>query len=128
MGELGGTMLTIDHVQMAAPAGCEEAARAFYGALLGLAELAKPGDTLGNGGAWFRAGDRELHVGVDSDFRPAQKAHVGLATPDRASLEALAERIEAAGHRLRWDTRLAGVRRFFVDDPWGNRVEILTRA
>lgn len=120
-------MLTIDHVQVAAPAGCEPAARNFYGRLLGLAELAKPGDTLGNGGAWFRAGDRELHVGVDIDFRPAQKAHVGLAAADRSALEALAARLQEAGHRVRWDTRLTGVRRFFVDDPWGNRVEILAR-
>ncbi|MDP2315204.1 MAG: VOC family protein [Pseudomonadota bacterium] len=120
-------MLTIDHVQVAAPTGCEAAARAFYGGLLGLAELAKPGDTLGNGGAWFRAGDRELHVGVDLDFHAAHKAHVGLAATDRAALDALAERLHAAGHTVRWDTRLAGVRRFFVADPWGNRVEILTR-
>ncbi|MDP2304989.1 MAG: VOC family protein [Pseudomonadota bacterium] len=120
-------MLTIDHVQVAAPTGCEAAARSFYGRLLGLAELAKPGDTLGNGGAWFRAGDRELHVGVDPEFRPAHKAHVGLAAADRAALEALAERLSGAGHPVKWDTRLIGVRRFFVDDPWGNRVEILAR-
>jgi catechol 2,3-dioxygenase-like lactoylglutathione lyase family enzyme len=113
-------------VQIAAPAGCEPAARAYFSGLLGLIELPKPGDA-GAGGAWFRVDERELHVGVDPAFRAAGKAHVGLAVADVAALEALAERLAGAGYPVRWNTGLPGVRRFFTEDPWGNRLELLAR-
>jgi hypothetical protein len=40
-------------------------------------------------------------------------------------LEALAERLTAAGASVRWDQALPGERRFYTDDPWGNRIEFL---
>jgi catechol 2,3-dioxygenase-like lactoylglutathione lyase family enzyme len=105
-------------VQVAAPPGCEEAARAFYGDLLGLTEVDKPEPLRGRGGVWFE----QLHVGVEPDFAPARKAHPALRVDD---LDAVAERLAAAGERVDWDEALPDVRRFYTADPWGNRVEIL---
>jgi catechol 2,3-dioxygenase-like lactoylglutathione lyase family enzyme len=119
-------ILGLDHVQVAAPPGCESEARRFYGALLGLAELEKPAALRGRGGAWFRAGTQELHVGVADPFTPAVKAHPALrVAPD--ALDGLAERLTAAGARVSWDAALPRERRFFTEDPWGNRIELLAR-
>jgi catechol 2,3-dioxygenase-like lactoylglutathione lyase family enzyme len=113
------------HVQIAAPAGCEEAARAFYGELLGLAEVPKPKPLLARGGAWFALADhRELHVGVELPFAPARKAHPALTVESRAALDALAGELARHGHEPRWDDDLPGVARFYVDDPFGNRLEL----
>jgi catechol 2,3-dioxygenase-like lactoylglutathione lyase family enzyme len=65
--------MQLDHVQVAIPAGGEADARRFFSEVLGLAELAKPAQ-LGPGGCWFQLGDRQLHIGVDPDFRAARKA------------------------------------------------------
>ncbi len=118
-------MLAIDHVQIAAPSGCEEAARVFFGKLLGLPERSKEGETRASGGVWFRTGSIELHVGVQDNFLPATKAHVALRTADEHALERLADRLAAAGYPVSWDGRLPGVRRFFTTDPWGNRMELM---
>jgi catechol 2,3-dioxygenase-like lactoylglutathione lyase family enzyme len=114
----------LDHVQVAAPSGCEAAARRFYGELLGLAELEKPPALAGRGGAWFACGAQQLHVGVAEPFAPATKAHPALRVRE-SGLDPLAERLQAAGHEVRWDTEIAGRRRFFTADPWGNRLELL---
>ena len=111
----------IDHVQVAGPAGCEDEARAFYGGLLGLAEIPKPEALAGRGGCWFRAGAQELHVGVEEPFAPARKAHPGLVADD---LEALAEKLGGAGHEVAFDGAIPGSKRFHVADPFGNRLEI----
>jgi GNAT superfamily N-acetyltransferase len=110
----------IDHVQVAAPAGGEDAARAFYGTLLGLPEVPKPEPLRACGGVWFAVGDQELHVGIDGAFAPARKAHPALAVPCAGDLSVLAARLEAAGRELAWDGP-----RFYVDDPFGNRLELL---
>jgi GrpB-like predicted nucleotidyltransferase (UPF0157 family) len=118
----------LDHVQIAAPPGCEADARRFYGGLLGLAELDKAPALAARGGAWFALGDgRQLHVGVEEDFVPARKAHPALRVAG-GSLEALAERLLEAGCQIRWDDALPGVARFYVEDPWGNRLELLATA
>lgn len=110
----------IDHVQVAAPAGCEDEARAFYGALLGLEELPKPEPLRANGGCWFRAGAQELHVGVEEPFAPARKAHPGFVVAD---LGALAARLRAAGIDVARDDSIAGTERLHAADPFGNRLE-----
>ena len=116
-------MLTgLHHVQLACPAGSEDALRAFYGGVLGMTELAKPPVLAARGGAWFRSGGAEIHCGVEADFRPARKAHPGLLTAD---LEALAAACEAAGHPVEWDPHFPGHRRLYVADPVGNRLELL---
>jgi catechol 2,3-dioxygenase-like lactoylglutathione lyase family enzyme len=116
----------LDHVQVAAPPGCEAEARGFYGALLGLAEVEKPEPLRARGGAWFALGrgGQQLHVGVEEDFAPARKAHPALAV-DAATFDALAERLLGAGVEVRWDDSIPGTRRFYADDPWGNRRELV---
>jgi catechol 2,3-dioxygenase-like lactoylglutathione lyase family enzyme len=111
----------IDHVQVAAPPGCEAEARAFYGELLGLEELPKPEPLAARGGCWFRAGAQELHVGVEDTFAPARKAHPGLVVDD---LDALAERLRAEGIEVADDDSIPGVRRAHTADPFGNRLEL----
>ena len=111
----------IEHVQVAAPAGCEDAARAFYGAVLGLDEIPKPAALAARGGCWFRAGAQELHVGVEEPFAPARKAHPGLVADD---LDALARRLRDGGHEVAFDDAIPGAKRFHVADPFGNRLEI----
>jgi len=115
----------IDHMQVAAPPGSEREARGFYGRLLGLPELEKPEELRARGGVWFAAGAQELHVGVAEDFTPATKAHPGLRAGSEAELDALAEVLVTAGADVHWDDRIAGRRRFFTADPWGNRIEVL---
>jgi catechol 2,3-dioxygenase-like lactoylglutathione lyase family enzyme len=118
------TIVGLDHVQLAAPAGCEEAARRFYGEVLGLAELEKPEALRGRGGAWFRCGSQQLHVGVAGDFTPAAKAHPALAVA-AGDLDGLAQRLREAGHEVRWDDAIPELRRCYTADPWGNRIELV---
>ncbi|HEX4627081.1 MAG TPA: VOC family protein [Solirubrobacteraceae bacterium] len=114
----------LDHVQLAAPPGCEADARRFFGDLVGLEELEKPEPLRAGGGAWFRVGAQQLHVGVAEPFAPARKAHPALRVrPD--ALDDLAERLTAAGVEVRWDDALPGARRFYANDPWGNRLEFV---
>jgi catechol 2,3-dioxygenase-like lactoylglutathione lyase family enzyme len=112
----------IHHVQVAIPAGGEDRARAFYGDLLGLREIAKPANLAKRGGCWFETGNLQLHLGVDAAFIPARKAHVAFAVDDLAAVRA---RLAAAGIATVEDEPLPGYGRFYVDDPFGNRVELL---
>jgi catechol 2,3-dioxygenase-like lactoylglutathione lyase family enzyme len=115
----------LDHVQVAAPPGCEAEARGFYGRLLGLPELEKPAALAARGGAWFACGAQQLHVGVAQDFTPAGKAHPALAVDAVTALDVLADRLTSAGAAVHWDDELPGVRRFYTEDPWGNRIELI---
>jgi catechol 2,3-dioxygenase-like lactoylglutathione lyase family enzyme len=110
----------IDHVQIAAPRGCEADARRFFGSLLGLEEIEKPEPLRSRGGCWFRIGSRQLHIGVEEPFQPAIKAHPAFVVGD---VEAVFAALEQAGVRCIWDEALGGVRRFYANDPWGNRLE-----
>jgi len=114
----------IHHVQLAMPRGEEDRARAFYADLLGLAEIPKAASLAERGGLWFRIGTLELHLGIEDDFRPAKKAHPGLLVDDLASL---VTRLEAAGYATRPDHLLEGYDRAYVNDPFGNRIELLER-
>lgn len=118
------SITALDHVQLAMPAGEEDRARAFYGKILGLTELEKPAQLAGRGGAWFGNGGVEVHLGVEDDFRPARKAHPAFNVRDLASLR---RRLEEAGIPVRDDDQLPGFSRIFVDDPFGNRIELLQR-
>jgi len=111
-------------VQVAAPSGCEAQARWFYGTLIGLPELEKPEPLRARGGAWFSLGDAQLHIGVEESFAPALKAHPAVRFSED-ELHAVAERLTEAGAPVRWDKELPRIRRFFTDDPWGNRLELL---
>ena len=109
-------------MQLAMPAGREEAAREFYGRLLGIPEVPKPPELARRGGAWFEKGDVRIHLGVDPDFRPARKAHPGLRVRDLFTLVAT---LRDAGYEIAEDDSLAGVRRVFIADPFGNRLELI---
>lgn len=113
---------SIDHVQIAAPPGCEPAAREFYGAILGMKELEKPPALRARGGCWFQCGQHQLHVGVEQNFRPARKAHPALAV---ARLDELREALVARGVPIVEDDNVPDIRRFYAEDPWGNRLEFI---
>lgn len=119
--------ITLDHVQLTAPPGCEAAAREFYGRLLELPEIEKPPGLRADGGAWFALGSGQIHIGVEREFVPARKGHPALRV-NGERLDALAARLAESGAPVDWDQRIGGVRRFFTSDPWGNRVEFLARA
>ena len=113
---------TIDHVQLAMPPGMESEARAFYEGILGIPEVAKPENLAKRGGCWFVRGALKVHLGVEQDFRPARKAHPALLVEDLPSLKVL---IEAAGYSLRMDEPVEGYDRIYVEDPFGNRIELM---
>ena len=112
----------IDHIQLAAPKGCEDAARRFYGEILGLREMEKPESLRTRGGCWFQCGAQQLHIGVEADFRPAKKAHPAFAAEDLGKLR---ESLQAHGIAIKDDDAIPGTRRFFAEDPWGNRLEFV---
>jgi catechol 2,3-dioxygenase-like lactoylglutathione lyase family enzyme len=118
-------VLALDHVQVAAPTGCEAEARRFFGDLLGLPEIDKPAVLRARGGVWFALGEQQLHVGVEEPFSPSHKAHLGLRVAPR-KLDSLADRLRAAGAQVAWDDALPGSRRFYTEDPWGNRLEFVS--
>ncbi|HEX7005005.1 MAG TPA: VOC family protein [Trueperaceae bacterium] len=113
---------SLDHVQLAMPAGREEQARAFYRDLVGLEELVKPEQLRSRGGVWFSLGAQQLHLGVEEGFRPARKAHPAIRCGD---LEELSRRLLDSGFQLEWDANLPGETRFYTHDPFGNRLEFL---
>ena len=112
----------IDHVQLAMPRGGEDAARAFYRDLLGMSEEAKPAELAARGGCWFRSGAVRVHLGVDADFRAAQKAHPALRVD---GFEGMVAGLQAAGCAVREDGDFEGAARVYVDDPFGNRLELI---
>lgn len=113
---------SLDHVQLAMPKGREQEARQFYAALLGLPETPKPSQLAQRGGCWFERGSVKVHLGVEADFRPARKAHPAFLVDDLASL---VERLAKAGHPASHDEPLQGCTRVFIDDPFGNRIELI---
>lgn len=118
-------ILSIDHIQIAMPAGEEDRARAFYVQLLGFTEIPKPPDLAKRGGAWFQSEGVQLHLGVEAEFRAARKAHPAFIVDD---LEALITNLQNAGYRT--DTTqpaLDGYKRAHIFDPFGNRIELMER-
>ncbi len=112
----------LDHVQLAMPPGEEAAADAFYGEILGFDVLAKPEPLASRGGRWFVSGGVQVHLGVEEDFRPARKAHPALRVD---GFDDLLDVLNDSGQTWRFDDELPEVRRIYVDDPFGNRLEII---
>jgi catechol 2,3-dioxygenase-like lactoylglutathione lyase family enzyme len=119
------TVTALHHIQLAMPRGREAEARAFYTTILGFSELTKPEHLAKRGGAWFRAGSAEVHLGVEDDFRAAKKAHPALLVDDLSQMLA---RCSAAGVEVTTDQPLPGHERAYVADPFGNRIELLQRS
>jgi len=116
------TILQIDHIQLAMPAGGEEKARHFYATALGLDEVQKPAHLAKRGGCWFERGPVRVHLGVDPDFHAAKKAHPAFVVSD---LDTLCDRLQTLGYTLTDDQPLQGFRRTYVADPFGNRIELM---
>ncbi|HWG73058.1 MAG TPA: VOC family protein [Acidimicrobiales bacterium] len=115
----------IDHVQLAMPAGREADAEAFYCGLLGFTVRPKPEPLASRGGRWFVSGPVQVHLGVEKDFRPARKAHPALRVDE---FDDLFRRLDESRATWYWDEDLPGVRRLYVDDPFGNRIELIDNA
>lgn len=112
----------IDHVQLAMPPGGEDAARAFYCGVLGLNEVEKPMPLAARGGCWFELRPVRLHLGVEQEFRPARKAHPALLVDD---LPRFIATLQARGLAVREDNALPHLPRANIDDPFGNRIELV---
>ncbi|MBL1436141.1 MAG: VOC family protein [Rhodobacteraceae bacterium] len=117
-------IIGIDHIQLAMPEREEPRARAFFEGVLGMPEIAKPESLKGRGGCWFVCGSQELHVGVEHGFHPARKAHPAFLVKDISVLQA---RLKKAGVDIRHQPPLPNAMRIFVDDPFGNRIELIER-
>jgi catechol 2,3-dioxygenase-like lactoylglutathione lyase family enzyme len=115
----------IDHVQLAMPAGGEARATEFYEGLLGIPRVTKPANLAGRGGCWFESPAARIHLGVEEDFRPARKAHPALLVEGLAEL---VETLARSGATLRSGEPLEGYEHIYVDDPFGNRIELLEPA
>ncbi len=115
-------VIRLEHVQLAMPAGREDEATAFYEGLLGISRVPKPDHLAARGGCWFETDGLKVHLGVESDFRPAKKAHPAFIVSD---VQALSEAIASAGHDVVDDEPLHGYTRVYVNDPFGNRIELM---
>jgi catechol 2,3-dioxygenase-like lactoylglutathione lyase family enzyme len=118
-------IVRLDHVQLAMPAGREAEAEAFYSGLLRLARLPKPAPLAARGGCWFGGGAVSLHLGVEEDFRPARKAHPALVVRD---LPALERALRDAGVEVRPNAERPPGTGAYVDDPFGNRIELIAAS
>ncbi len=117
-------VVAIDHVQLAMPPGAEaeERAQAFFEGVLGLPRVTKPKELASRGGCWFERGTVRVHLGVEEDFRPARKAHPALVV---THLDELCRQLDRAGHPTRRAEDVPGRPQWYVDDPFGNRIELI---
>ena len=115
-------IVRVDHVQLAMPPGGEALARVFFTDILGIPEVPKPPELAQRGGCWFERGALKIHLGVEADFRPARKAHPALEVED---LPQLIRALKEHGRAVKEDEPLEGFYRVYVDDPFGNRIELL---
>ncbi|PEE40563.1 VOC family protein [Bacillus pseudomycoides] len=119
---MAGYIQGIDHVQVAAPVGCEEEARDFYGNKIGLEEIPKPEELRKRGGCWFRCGNQEIHIGVEQTFSPAKKAHSAFYVQ---GIDEFKEKLIEQGIQVIDDYARPDIIRFYVSDPFGNRLEFM---
>jgi catechol 2,3-dioxygenase-like lactoylglutathione lyase family enzyme len=114
--------LELQHVSIPMPPDGHDAARAFYGGLLGLEERDVPPKLDGSELIWFRVGaELELHL-FDSDESVPRSQHFCLRLVE--GLDELRARLEAAGVEVRGTQEIVGRPRFMCRDPFGNRVEL----
>jgi catechol 2,3-dioxygenase-like lactoylglutathione lyase family enzyme len=120
-------IVRLDHVQLAMPPGreAEAEAEAFYAGLLGLTRRPKPEPMAARGGCWFESGAVALHLGVEEEFRPARKAHPALVVRELPALQAA---LQAAGVEVRPNPDAEPGRGAYVDDPFGNRIELIAEG
>jgi catechol 2,3-dioxygenase-like lactoylglutathione lyase family enzyme len=118
-----GKVVKLQHASIPMPAGGIERARAFYGGKLGLEE--KPVPSALNAGeiVWFRlgGGDHELHVFTETDDIRSSGQHLCIQVDDIAAWR---ESLAASGVAIEETDPIVNRPRFFVKDPFGNRIEI----
>ena len=112
-------------MQIAIPPGGEDRARAFYGGMLGLSEVDKPQTMAERKSIWFAAGSVNLHLGIETDFHAAKRAHPALVVE---GLDEILSSCERAGLYVKPDVSFNGFRRVHIFDPFGNRLEFMQRA
>jgi catechol 2,3-dioxygenase-like lactoylglutathione lyase family enzyme len=118
-------IVEINHVNVIVPKPLEDAAKHFYGSVLGLKEIPKPKESQGRGGAWYDVGSVQLHLSVRPEDSNASKGHVCYTVADVTSAE---QNLRAAGVKVIPDDQpIAGRPRFYVRDPGGNLIEIAQR-
>jgi len=117
-------IVAIEHVQLAMPESEEQKPRNFYSGVLGIPERAKPPELARRGGAWFEDGGLKIHLGVEGGFQPARKADPALLVEGFADLK---ERLKAAGCPV-IEEPMAGYRRIYTEDPFGNRLELMEKS
>lgn len=115
----------LHHIQLAMPQGGEAVAEGFYSGILGMVPVPKPAVLAGRGGVWFESGTIRLHMGVETPFTPACKAHPAFEVAD---LDHVTAQLHAAGIATSKDQDLPGIRRIYINDPFGNRIELLERV
>jgi catechol 2,3-dioxygenase-like lactoylglutathione lyase family enzyme len=112
--------VALHHINVTVPGNAEEAAKHFYRQIFGFEEIYKP-DASRSRGAWYRLGAVQLHLSIE-DAQPLSRRHVCYQVRDVAAAE---RHFRDAGIEILDDERpLAGVQRFFMRDPGGNRIEI----
>ncbi|AXC50966.1 glyoxalase [Paracoccus suum] len=114
--------MAIHHVQLAMPRGGEGSARRFYVQVSGLTEIENPDTLQGRGGVWFFRPGVQVHLGLEEPFSPARKAHPAFQV---ASLQQTEQHLANLGLEFHRDVDLPKIRRIYVDDPFGNRIELL---
>jgi catechol 2,3-dioxygenase-like lactoylglutathione lyase family enzyme len=112
----------IDHIQLAAPKGSEDTARKFFKDILGFDEVEKPEELKKRGGVWFTFGNYQIHIGIEESFSPAKKAHPAFEVEN---IEELKNHLITNGVNVIEDDKLPGAKRFYISDPFGNRMELL---
>ena len=115
-------MMRTDHVQLAFPAGGLDKMRQFFVEVMGMLEEARPPSLQKREGAWFRKDTCIIHVGVDPNFQPQKKAHIAIIVSD---IEEFARKIDEHGYEVYWESSIENVKRFFTEDPFGNRLEFI---
>ena len=121
---MGIEIVEINHVNITVPNTAEEAAKHFYGAVLGLQEISKPEEARGRGGACYQLGNVQLHLSIEEVLGAghASKRHVCYLVRDLNRAE---EHLRNAGVEIIPDDRpVRGWARFYLRDPGGNRVEV----
>jgi catechol 2,3-dioxygenase-like lactoylglutathione lyase family enzyme len=114
----------LHHVNVTVPRSLEQAAKHFYGVVMGLQEVPKPESSRGRGGAWYQLDRLQLHLSLEDglDENCISKRHVCYTVADLAEAE---EQFRNAGVEiLPDDLPTPGWSRFYVRDPGGNRLEI----
>lgn len=113
--------MRLSHINVTIPKGGEGAARAFYGGILGLKEIPQPEPIRIRGGVWFDADGMDVHLSIEEGRGGKDMyRHFGL---ECHGVDEVRAKLEAAGFPTE-DGRPATWLRFFVRDPFGNRIEI----